>query len=141
MTGVSICRRRIGESFTPTYCGQSFFLRYGLLKKVMPSRAARGNRMTGGIGCRGASWSEELDGKELCAALGGERDQEPRRSPLCELHQHGQSFQHHLHTTVWYADIEVWPLYCITAVSYSSTSHDSVFSPAVCATVFTYIQI
>ena len=30
--------------------------------------------MSGAIGCRGALSSEELDGKELRGALGGERD-------------------------------------------------------------------
>ena len=32
--------------------------------------------MSGAIVCRGASWSEQLDGKELRGALGGERDLE-----------------------------------------------------------------
>ena len=31
-----------GNIFTPTYCGQSYFLRYGAFKKVLPSRAAQG---------------------------------------------------------------------------------------------------
>ena len=52
--------------------------------------------MSEAIGCRGASWSEELDGKELCGALGGERDQEPRGSPFSGHRQYGQPFQHHL---------------------------------------------
>ena len=53
-----------------TYCGESFFLRYISFKKVIPSRAARGYRMSGAIGCRGPSWSGQLDGKELRGALG-----------------------------------------------------------------------
>ena len=32
--------------------------------KGMPLRAARGYRKLGAIGCRGASWSKELDGKD-----------------------------------------------------------------------------
>ena len=32
--------------------------------------------MSGGIGSWGASWSEQLDGKKLHGALGGERDLE-----------------------------------------------------------------
>ena len=52
--------------------------------------------MSGAIGCRGASWSEELDDKELLEALGGERDQEPRGSPLSGHCQHGQPYQHDL---------------------------------------------
>ena len=36
-------------------------------------------RAMGGVNiCQGASWSEELDDKELRGALGGERDLEPR---------------------------------------------------------------
>ena len=42
--------------------------------KDMLSRAARGDRKIGANGCRGASWSKDLDGKELRGALGGERD-------------------------------------------------------------------
>ena len=38
--------------------------------KGMRSRAARGDRKLGANGCRGASWSEQLDGKELRGALG-----------------------------------------------------------------------
>ena len=33
-------------------------------------RAARGYRIFGETGCRGASWSKQLDGKELRGALG-----------------------------------------------------------------------
>ena len=36
----------------------------------MPSMAARGYWKSGAIGCRGASWSEQLDDKELRGALG-----------------------------------------------------------------------
>ena len=36
--------------------------------------------MSGAIGCRGGSWSKELEGMELRGAFGGERDQEPRGS-------------------------------------------------------------
>ena len=42
----------------------------------MPSRAARGEWKLGADGCRGTSWSKELDGKELRGAHGGERDLE-----------------------------------------------------------------
>ena len=38
--------------------------------------------MSGANGCQGVSWNEELDGKEHRGALGGERDLEPRESPL-----------------------------------------------------------
>ena len=36
--------------------------------------AARAYRMSGANGCRGASWSEQLDGKELRGTLGDEHD-------------------------------------------------------------------
>ena len=36
----------------------------------MPLKAARGDRKLEANGCRGASWSEQLDGKELRGALG-----------------------------------------------------------------------
>ena len=47
-------------------------------------------------------WSEELDGKELHGALGGECDLEPRGSAVsCTLSTRSQStFQHILQ--VWY---------------------------------------
>ena len=41
--------------------------------EVMPSMAARGYWKLGAIGCRGASWSEQLDGKQL---RGAERELE-----------------------------------------------------------------
>ena len=47
--------------------------------------------MLGAFDCRGASWSEELDGKELHGALGDECNQEPRRSPFYGHRLHGQS--------------------------------------------------
>ena len=61
--------------------------------------------MSGATGCWGASWSEELDGKELRGALGGERDQEPRGFPFSGHRQHGQPFQHHLQ----YYSVDVHP--------------------------------
>ena len=54
----------------------SIFLRSSRSKNVMPSRTTRGYRMPEVNGCRGASWIEELDDKELRGALGGERDLE-----------------------------------------------------------------
>ena len=41
------------------------------------SSTARGMKAAGMSGCQGTPWSEELDGKELHGALGGEYDQEP----------------------------------------------------------------
>ena len=52
--------------------------------------------MSGANGCRGASWSEELDGKELCGALGDEHDREPRGSPFSGHHLHRQPSLLHL---------------------------------------------
>ena len=37
-------------------------------------------------GCQGTPWSEELDGKELHGALGGECGLEPRGSPSFPVH-------------------------------------------------------
>ena len=64
--------------------------------KGMPPRAARGDRKLGAIGCRGASWSEQLDGKELRGALGDERYKEPRGSPFAGHRLHGQPTLLHL---------------------------------------------
>ena len=36
----------------------------------MPSKMAQGDWKLGAIACRGASWSEQLDDKELRGALG-----------------------------------------------------------------------
>ena len=44
--------------------------------KGMPSKAARGQWKLDADGCRGTSWSKELDDKEFRGALGGERDLE-----------------------------------------------------------------
>ena len=55
-----------------------FFLRSGWFEMpclVMGAgRAAGGDRKSGAVGSQGASWGEELDGKEIRGALGGERD-------------------------------------------------------------------
>ena len=63
-----------------------FFLRSGWFEMPYQAmgtgRAARGGRKSGADGCRGASWSEELDGKELRGALGGKRNLKPRESPF-----------------------------------------------------------
>ena len=52
--------------------------------------------MPGADGCRGASWSEELDGNELHGVLGGERDQELKGFPFSGHHLHGQPILLHL---------------------------------------------
>ena len=63
-----------------------FFLRSGWFEMSCQAmgagRAARGDRKSGADGCREASWSEELDGKELRGALGSKRTLEPRGSPF-----------------------------------------------------------
>ena len=41
-------------------------------------------------GCRGASWSGHLDGKELRGVLGDECDKEPTVSPFSGHRLHGQ---------------------------------------------------
>ena len=52
--------------------------------------------MSGANGCRGASWSGQLDGKELRAALGDECDKEPTGSPFSGHRLHGQPTLLHL---------------------------------------------
>ena len=64
--------------------------------KGIPSRAARGDRKSGANVCRGVSWSEQLDAKELRGALVDERDNEPRGSPFSEHRLHGQPTLFHL---------------------------------------------
>ena len=57
--------------------------------------------------------------------------------------RHGQPIFHHQLQELWcHTDFKGIVKSCYTAVmQYSSTSYDSVFSPVVCATVFTYIRI
>ena len=69
--------------------------------EVMPSRAARDYKISGAIGCRGASWSEQLDGRELHGALGSVIGTE--RIPVFwtpSVHLSSSA-------TVWYADSKV----------------------------------
>ena len=87
------------------HCGQSLFFSAARLALNMPCQAmgARGGRKSGMNGCQGASWSEELDGREFCGALSGERELEPRECPVSwTASTHPPSF-----TTVWYADFKV----------------------------------
>ena len=59
-----------------------FFLRNGWIRIYHARRwelegqtDIRSDRKSGAVGCRGVSWSEKLDGKELRGALSGERYQ------------------------------------------------------------------
>ena len=47
--------------------------------KGMPPTVARGEWKLGAVGCRGTSWSEQFDGKELRGALGSARNREDPR--------------------------------------------------------------
>ena len=77
MTGASTCRRGIGKSFTP-YVLRSIV--FSPLRLVLKSHAVEGgSRLSKQWGER-ASWSKELDGKELRGVLGGKRNLEPRGS-------------------------------------------------------------
>ena len=88
MTWASTCRREIRESFTSYVLRSVAVFSAARLALNMPcqamgaGRAARGDRKSGANGCQGASWSEELKGKELREALGGKRNLEPRGSPF-----------------------------------------------------------
>ena len=64
----SSCRRRTGESFRSI----AVFAQPGWSENVMPSTTIGGYLSNGLKGCQGTPWSDELDGKELYGAFGGE---------------------------------------------------------------------
>ena len=72
--GPKAFRSGTGEIFTPyvqqSIAGSSRLEELKGRTEVMPSLVARGYWKLGVIGCRGASWSEQLDGKEHRGALG-----------------------------------------------------------------------
>ena len=76
----------------------------------MPSMAARGDRKLGAIGCRGASWSEQLDDKELRRMLGSAIGTE--RIPVFWI----SSTNYFSSAMVWYADFKVYPCTAVTTV-------------------------
>ena len=69
--------------------------------EVMPSRVARGYEMSGAIGCRGASKSEQLNGNKLRGALGSAIETE--RIPVFWTPSTWPA-PPSSSTTVWYAD-------------------------------------
>ena len=69
--------------------------------EVMPSMAAQGDRKLGAIGCRGASWSEQLDDNELRGVLGSAIGTE--RIPVFWTSSAYASST----TTLWYAEFIV----------------------------------
>ena len=77
----SSCRRGTVEPLTP-YALRSItvFPQPGWFENVIPSTMARDYLSNGMDGCQGAPWSEELDGKELHGAAGG--DMKPRESDV-----------------------------------------------------------
>ena len=74
----------IQEKLLPrTYCGRSLFLRSQAgFKMSCRQRRHKTIKAAGVNECKGTPWSEELDGKELHGALGGECDLEPRESAV-----------------------------------------------------------
>ena len=66
-----------------------------------------------------------LHGKESAERLAARNREDPRFLDIVNMANRSNTIYS---TIVWYADIKVWPLYCC---NYSSTSNDSVFSPAV----------
>ena len=89
--------------------------------KGMSSTAARGYWKLEAIGCRVASWSEQLDDKELRGALGSAIGTE-RIPVFLTLSAHSSS------ATVWYADFKGLCRLCCTAVMQkSNTPYSSVF--------------
>ena len=90
--------------------------------KGMPSKAARGYWKLGAIGCRGASWSEQLDDKELRGALVSAIRAE--RISVCWISSAHASSS----ASVWYADFKELCKLCCTAVMHkSNTPYSSVF--------------
>ena len=79
MTGVSTCRRGIGDLFTPCVLRSIVF---SPLRLVLISSAVEGGSRLSKQWSEPASWSEELDGNGLRRALGGKRNLEPRGSPF-----------------------------------------------------------
>ena len=79
MTGASACRRAVRATCYAVQSGQ--FADPEARPVLTPSqdegvssRMTRGYWKLGVIGCRGASWSEELDDKELHGAPGARED-------------------------------------------------------------------
>ena len=88
----------------------------------MPSRAARGYRMSGAMGCRGASWSEQLDGKKLHGALENAIGTE-RILVFWTPSAHPSSS-----ATVWYADFKgLCKSCCAGVMQKSNASYSLVF--------------
>ena len=85
----STCRSGTGESFTPSVLRSiAVSQQPSWSENVMPPTMAGGYLSHGGKrmpevnGCQGTPWSVELEGKEVCGALGGERDLELRGSAV-----------------------------------------------------------
>ena len=121
-------RSGTGEIFTPyVQCSRCwlFEARPALMPcqdKGMPMMAARGYWKLGAIGCRGVSWSEQLDDEELRGALGSTIGAE-RVPVFWTSSAHASSS-----ATVWYADFKGLCKLCCTAVMQkSNTPYSSVF--------------
>ena len=90
--------------------------------EIMPSMAARGYWKLGAISCRGASWSEQLDGKELRGALESAIGTE--RIPVFWT----SSAHPFSSTTVWYSDFKGLCKFCCTTVMQKrNTPYSPVF--------------
>ena len=88
----------------------------------MPSMAARGYWKLGAIGCRGASWSEQLDDKEFRGALESAIGTE--RIPVFWT----SSAHPFLPATVWYSDFKgLCKSCCTTVMQKRNTPYSSVF--------------
>ena len=84
--------------------------------------AARGYWKLGAVDCQGASWSEQLDDKELRGALGSAIGTE-RISISRTSSAHPSSS-----ATVWYAVfIGLYKSCCTTVIQKSNTPYSSVF--------------
>ena len=82
----------------------------------MPLMAARGYWNLGAIGCRGASWSEQLDGKEL-------RGEDSRFLGTVFMASHSYSY-----ATMWYTDFQgLYKSRCTAVTQKRNTPYSSVF--------------
>ena len=103
----------------------------------MSSRATQGYWKLGAIGCRGASWSEQLDDKELRGALGRVIEAEIFLVFWTASSAHASSS-----ATVWYVYFKgLCKLCCSAVMKKSKTSYSSVFSHVLCVRAIGYSRV
>ena len=93
MTGASACRRVVRAKCYAVHSGQFVDSEARPVftpcqDEDMSSRTTRGYWKLGTIGCRGASWSEELEDKELQGAPGAREDRSQEFSIIWATSSH-----------------------------------------------------